>query len=190
MTRQPTIRDPGRLEVICGPMFAGKTSELIRRLGAAASQDLITIAIKPFTDTRYITRSGTTGLATHDGKRIDASAVHDASEIGGVVKAAAVIAIAEAHFFGQSLVDPVLALVRSGRRIIVAGVERNHRGEPFDPFPRLLCEADEVVKLSGPCAVCGRPAIHSQRMAPGEEHIVVGGPELYQARCRVCFSPL
>lgn len=167
-------------------MFAGKTSELIRRLSVAAAAGRSVIAFKPETDTRY----GTDEIVTHDGKKLQAHSARHGSEIGDEAKDAEVVAVDEAHFFGQALVEPVLALITAGRRVIVAGVERNHRGEPFDPFPRLLCEADEVTKLSGPCAVCGRPAVHSQRMVPGDGHIVVGGSELYQARCRACFSPL
>jgi thymidine kinase len=101
-----------------------------------------------------------------------------------------VVGIDEAHFFGAALIAPVMALVNSGVRVIVCGVERDHKGRPFDPFPTLLCEADHVLKMSGPCAVCGRPAIHSQRMTSSDAPIVVGGAEMYQARCRACFKPL
>lgn len=175
-------KDPGRLEVICGPMFSGKTAELIRRLGQSPGH---AIAIKPDLDTRY----HETALATHDGKRLPATAVASADQITAAAGSATVIGIDEAHFFGAALLPVCMSLVNTGRRVIVVGVERDHRGQPFEPFPRLLCEADEVLKLSGPCAVCGRPAIHSQRMTDQPGRVIVGGAEMYQARCRACFKP-
>jgi thymidine kinase len=100
-----------------------------------------------------------------------------------------VLAIDEIHFFGAALTPIVHQLIGLNKRIILAGVERDHRGRPFEPFPALLCEADEVVKLSGTCAVCGGPSVHSQRMISDDSDIVVGGAEMYQPRCRACFKP-
>jgi thymidine kinase len=99
------------------------------------------------------------------------------------------VVIDEAHFFGAALTPVCIELIRRGVRVIVAGVERDHLGRPFEPFPSLLCEADEVVKLSGRCAVCGGPSVHSQRLIASDAHIVVGGAESYQPRCRACFNP-
>ncbi len=118
-----------------------------------------------------------------------AVAVASADWIANATGEAMVVGIDEGHFFGADLLPVCLSLVTAGRRLIVAGVERDHRGLPFEPFPGLLCEADEVLKLSGPCAVCGRPAIHSQRMTDQPGRVVVGGAELYQPRCRACFKP-
>jgi thymidine kinase len=140
--------------------------------------------IKPLRDDRYAHNE----LVTHDGRRHPATPIGSALEAPVAGAGAGVIGIDEAHFFGAELVAPVVSLVNSGVRVIVAGVERDHRGRPFGPFPTLLCEADEVVKLSGPCARCGAPAVHSQRMSGGDEAIVVGGAGMYEARCRACFG--
>src|SRR5262249_27706104 len=128
-------------------------------------------------------------LVTHAGMRLAAEPVAEAREIATKAVGAAVVAIDEAHFFAGALKQPCGDLLARGAIVIVAGLERDHRGEPFEPFPWLLCEAEAVVKLAGPCAVCGRPAIHSQRMVAGSDRIVVGGAEAYQARCRACFVP-
>ncbi len=174
---------PGSLEVICGPMFSGKTTELIARLSAAAAP---TVAFKPARDDRYAQSE----LVSHAGRRHPAVPVASADEIYSAVGKHTVVGIDEVHFFGATLIAPVLTLVNSGVRVIVCGVERDHRGRPFEPFPTLLCEADQVLKMSAPCALCGRPAIHSQRMTASDAPIVVGGAEMYQARCRTCFKPL
>lgn len=184
MTMTPSTFPNGSLEVICGPMFAGKTSLLMTRLLDAQGKGATTRAFKHASDTRY----HATHLATHDGKRIDAVAVCDPIELVARMGKAQVIAIDEAHFFGAWLWDIIVPVLRDRRTLIVAGVERDHLGRPFEPFPRLLVEADTVTKLSGPCAVCGKPAIHSQRMSEDASRVVVGGAELYQARCRECFG--
>jgi len=177
-----TAVPPGRLEVICGCMFAGKTTELIRRLAQAGPGRAV--CLRPMSDTR----SAAAATTTHDGASFTAVAVASAAGIVEAAGAAAVIGIDEAHFFGRELVAPVLALVRAGRRVIVAGVERDHRGGPFEPFPALLIEADEVIKLTARCAVCGGPAVHSQRTSDSDARIVVGGADAYQPRCRTCFT--
>ena len=179
----------GRLEVICGPMFAGKTTELMRRLQEAQKQGAKVRAIKPARDTRY----RAVELATHNGQHFPAIPVGEAAEIiaavGDAASGGGVVGIDEIHFFGEALVPVCIGLVNMGARVIVSGVERNHRGEPFQPFPYLLCEADEVIKLSGTCAVCGGPSVHSQRMTASNAHIEVGGADKYQPRCRACFEP-
>lgn len=179
------------LDVICGPMFSGKTTELIRRLREYGSPNGgvndLPIAIKPDRDDRYAAAQ----IVSHAGDRLEAISVSSAAEVLGVVAAAGAgaVGIDEAHFFGVELIGPVQQLLRRGLRVVVAGLERDHRGAPFEPFPWLLCEADEVLKLAGPCAACGRPAIHTQRMVASSERIVVGGAEAYQPRCRACFVP-
>jgi thymidine kinase len=175
----------GHLTLICGPMFAGKSTALIERLRTHQQQGRRVVAVKPARDDRYDDHR----LATHAGGRFEALAIDAPGALPVAVSGAEVVGIDEAHFFGAALVGPVLALLGAGRRVLVAGLERDHRGEPFEPMPRLLCEADEVVKLSGPCAVCGRPAVHSQRMTASRERIVVGGAGMYEPRCRACFQP-
>lgn len=180
----------GRLEVICGPMFSGKTSALIGALrapesgGALGGPSTRAIAIKPARDDRYAADE----LVSHAGARLAAVSVGSATDVARAAGDSALVGIDEAHFFGAGLVQPVLALVRRGARVIVAGLERDHRGEPFEPFPRLLIEADAVMKLTTACAVCGGPAVHSQRMVQSDDRIVVGGAGDYEARCRRCFE--
>jgi thymidine kinase len=174
----------GRLEVICGPMFSGKTTELIRRATDAHTRGLTVRAFKPAADTRY----ADSALVTHAGGSFPARALPTAADLEAA-EPGGVLAIDEAHFFGAPLLEPVLRLIAAGTRVILAGIERDHRGQPFEPFPSLLCHADEVLKLTGVCAACGGPAIHSQRLTPDPRAIVVGGRGQYEARCRRCFQP-
>ncbi len=171
---------PGRLEVICGPMFAGKSTTLIARLQASGVPFTL---CKPVSDTRYAHDH----VVTHDGLKLEARAIADPSEI--LAMHTPVLGIDEAHFFGAGLIAPVLKLLASGKRVIIAGIDRDHTGAPFEPFPRLLCEADEVVKLASRCARCNAPAVHSQRLIASTARIVVGGAESYEPRCRRCFVP-
>ncbi len=175
----------GRLEVICGCMFAGKTTELMRRVREAKGAGESVKVFAPKRDTR----SGVGRVRTHGGDAIDAVAVATADELLGLAGAASVVAVDEIHFLGAPLGEVCRSLVRMRRRVIVAGVDRDHRGWPFEPFPALFCEADEVVKLSSVCAKCGRPAVHTQRLIESNAAIVVGGAEAYEPRCRECFRP-
>lgn len=184
-------------------MFAGKTTALIAALERVrgAGEACRVWAFKPALDGRY----HPTALASHAGGRFDARAIEHAGEIeaavlggggsagGGSDRAArgvvGVVGIDEAHFFGLGLVEPVRALVAAGWRVVVAGLERDHRGEPFEPMPALLCEADAVTKLVAACARCGGEAVHTQRLVASESRIVVGGAGMYEPRCRACFRP-
>lgn len=162
-------------------MFSGKTTELIRRSKQGDFE-----VFKPAHDTRYSIDS----LVSHGGERVAARSVGSAAELREILKARTpAVAIDEAHFFGVELAGVCALLVDEGTRVVVAGLERDHRGRPFDPMPELLCQADQVVKLSGPCARCGRPAVHSQRLFESADRIVVGGAGAYEARCRACFVP-
>ena len=181
----------GFLTVICGPMFAGKSTALIDRVHAARDAGLHTIVVKPSSDDRY----AKTRVVTHDGRFIDAIPVRNAEVVLSEVASSGFapgpglfVAIDEAHFFGDGLVAPVRHLLHAGATVLIAGVERDHRGDAFAPFPALLIEADEVVKFHARCSRCGGRAVHSQRMIADDSHIVVGGAEAYEARCRGCFE--
>lgn len=170
-------------------MFAGKTTALINHIAVAAASRGITrtLVFKPARDTRYDAHSE---IVTHSGKRLPATAIVDTAEITLAPNLADThIAIDEAHFFGNALIAPVTLALTAGASLTIAGLERDHRGQPFDPFPWLLCEADEIIKLTSPCARCGQPAIHSQRLVASADRIVVGGSEAYEPRCRACFVP-
>ena len=179
------------LHVICGPMFAGKTTLLLK---LHAQQKVLSfrseiMLFKPSGDTRY----STTLAVTHAGESAVAIPVPDAVAMATAARDAAFIFIDEAHFFGTALVPLVSQWLANGKHLVIAGIERDHRGMPFQPFPALLCEADTVTKLSGVCFRCNSelgPAIHSQRLINSDATIVVGGIGAYEARCRVCFQPL
>lgn len=182
MTATPTAtpRPPARLEVICGPMFAGKSTELMRRLRAAAAAGLNTIAAKPHIDTRY----HPTDIASHSGERFDARAITSPAEL--LALDADVIGLDEAHFYRDGLHHAVVQLLARGnsRRVILAGLDRTSLNEPFGEMARLLIEADDVLKLTAPCAVCARPAVHTVRLFDSREDIVIGGPGMFENRCR------
>ncbi len=182
---------PGWLTVICGPMFAGKSTALIDLAERARQEGLRIIVLKPARDDRYDVHR----VVTHDGRSLDALVVKDAESITAALMAHPTkprdrlfVAVDEAHFFGDALVAPVVELVLGGAAVVVAGVERDHKGRAFAPFPHLLIEADEVMKLHARCSKCGQKAVHSQRMIADDSHIVVGGADMYEARCRACFQ--
>lgn len=165
-------------------MFAGKSTRLLARCAELAAAGVAVQAFKPASDDRY---DGARHIVTHDGRRLEASPIAHASLI--LQSRGAAVVVDEIHFFGDALVEPCMELLRGGRLVIVAGVDRDHRGRPFAPFPDLLCEADRVDKLHARCARCGGQACHSQRLVESDARIVVGGPEAYEPRCRSCFRP-
>jgi thymidine kinase len=183
------IPHPGRIEVITGPMFSGKSEELIRRLRRAQIARRRVLSFKPDLDARY----HPTAIASHTSQTLDAVTVANVgalkAELFPQIDQIEVIGIDEAHFFDPSLVSRSLELVRLGKRIIIAGLDTTFAGEPFPPIPDLLAVADEVVKLSAVCMQCGAPAVHSQRLVPSRELLVVGAAGLYEPRCRACFRP-
>lgn len=185
-------REPGRVEVIAGPMFAGKTEELLRRVRRAVvagrSVQVLTHALD--------TREGTDRIASHAGLDYPSRAVPSAAHIHEVVPAGAdMVAIDEAHFFGPDLVGAVGELAAAGLVVVVAGLDVTFAGQPFEPLPSLMALAERVDKLTAICTVCGADAIYHVRVAPAAasdtdlvpEH--VGGSEKYQARCRRHIEP-
>src|SRR3954470_638679 len=183
------VRRPGGLEVICGPMFCGKSEELIRRLRRATIARYAVVCVKPSIDDRY---GG--GVISHAGSRITARAISDPRELLELRGEADVIGIDEAQFFDARLVEVCEALAASGLSVICAGLDRDYRGLPFGPMPELLCIADRVTKLQAVCVQCGGDATMSQRLVAGapapfdDATVVVGGAERYEARCRACFE--
>ena len=175
----------GRLDVICGPMFAGKTTEMIRRIAAARAQGGVVRVLRPARDTR----SNPGAIQTHAGAVEPAIEVSDAEQVVAEGRGAHAVFIDEIHFFGKALVAPCRALVSAGAAVTVAGVDIDHFGLPFEPFPDLIGMAIEVTRLEGTCARCGRPSTRTQRLAGTTDRIVVGGAEMYEARCEACFVP-
>ncbi|NOX44932.1 MAG: thymidine kinase [Caldiserica bacterium] len=188
---------PGKLEVITGCMFAGKTEELLRRVERARIAKKRVLLFKPSLDTRYSAEE----VVTHYGRSLPCHRLPSEVSMGQLERlvgdelaAADVVAFDEAHFFGRGFPELCEALVARGKRVIVAGLDLNFRGEPFGPMPELLALADEVVKLQAVCVVCGKPATRSQRLIDGKParegpEILIGGLESYEARCRDCFVP-
>ncbi len=186
----PTLRT-GSLTVITGSMFSGKTEELIRRLRRALYAHQSVQVFKHVLDVR----SEHTEIRTHSGALHDAVAVSTSDELlERVEETTDVVAVEEAQFFDEGIVDACRHLADSGYELIVAGLDMDFRGLPFGPMPVLLAEADEVVKLRAICARCGRDASRSQRLIDGRPApasaptILVGAQESYEARCRHCHE--
>lgn len=179
------VPSSGQLEVICGPMFAGKTTLLLRRIEELRGRGATVCVLRPARDTRSMPGS----IQTHEGAHAAALEVEDGSRILDAAEDAAVVVIDEIHFFGESAIDPCRRLLASGRTVVVAGVEIDHFGDPFDPFPQLTAIASRVERLSGICARCGAPSTHTQRLIPASDRIVAGGEESYEPRCAACFRP-
>ncbi|MSQ84408.1 MAG: thymidine kinase [Myxococcales bacterium] len=181
----------GTLEVICGSMFSGKSEELIRRLRLARIAHQRVQVFKPGLDTRYAEEE----LVSHSNFRIAAVKVHNAGEILGLVhELTDVIGIDEVQFFDSVVVDVCNRLANMGKRVIVAGLDQDFRGRPFEPMPQLLAIGEYVTKLLAVCTVCGVPANRSQRLRGGDlqasdQVIELGATDRYEARCRRHFEP-
>jgi thymidine kinase len=176
----------GWIEVICGPMFSGKSEELIRRLRRAEIARQRVQIFKPAIDQRY----SEDHIVSHSDLRIRSEGVRDWSEIEAKISPRTeVIGIDEAQFLGDGIIDLVLRLADMGKRIIIAGLDTDYLGRPFRPVPELLAVADEITKTLAICMQCGNPAKHTQRLVASEDLIVVGAAGMYEARCRRCFEP-
>ena len=181
----------GWLEVVCGPMFSGKSEELIRRLRRAEIAGQRVLIVKPRIDDRY----DVSHVVSHAGAKIRAVAVDSSGEIVALADGYETVGIDELHFFDPGLVDVVQRLVERGVRVIGAGLAQDFRGLPFAPLPELLCIAEFVDKLQAVCHRCGGPVTLTQRLIDGApapfsgETIVVGALDAYEARCRACYEP-
>jgi len=180
-----TATPTGWIEVVCGSMFSGKTEELIRRLRRARIAQQQVASFKPALDDRF----SETEVVSHDDNTIPSTTVDTADQILLLEGGADVIGIDEAQFFGPDLVQVCQQLARSGQRVIVAGLDQDYRGHPFEPIPQLMAVAEYVTKLHAICMQCGAPANHSQRLSASDERVLVGAQEAYEPRCRGCFSP-
>lgn len=183
-----------RLQVVSGPMFAGKSEELLRRVRRAQLAGLDLEVVNHALDER----TGRHLVASHAGLSIPSHALSEATAIAALAgsRALDLVAIDEAQFFGPGLVPVVMALVAAGTTVAVAGLSVTLDGRPFGPLPELMALAEDVTKLTAVCTVCGDDAVFHQRMAPGSAADVllptadhIGGTEAYQARCRRHFQP-
>jgi thymidine kinase len=180
---------PGRLEVITGPMFSGKSEELIRRLKRARIARQRVACFKPDIDLRY----HRTSIASHSDQTHEACTVANVERLREalfpILETTDVIGIDEVQFLDESVIPLSVELIHLGKRVVMAGLDTTFNAEPFGPVPALMAIADEVTKLSAVCMVCGQPAIHTQRLGQSQELVVVGAAGLYEARCRTHFQP-
>jgi thymidine kinase len=184
-------QEHGWIEVICGSMFSGKTEELIRRVRRAQIARQKVQVFKPRLDDRYQFER----VASHTGMHLDAIVVGGAREIPKLVAPdTTVVVIDEGQFFDWTIADVCDLLADNGRRVIIAGLDMDFRGEPFGPMPLLMAQAERVDKLQAICVVCGAPASRTQRLINGQPAsysdpvIMVGAEEVYEARCRHCHQ--
>ncbi len=176
----------GWIEVIVGSMFSGKSEELIRRLRRAQIARQKVQIFKPSVDTRYADDA----IVSHSEMRIPSRTVVNARALLELVADdTEVVGIDEGQFFDQELPAVVNELANRGKRVIVAGLDQDYLGKPFEPMPQLLAIAEYITKTLAICMVCGNPANHTQRLVPGGDRALVGAEGTYEARCRVCFDP-
>ena len=178
------IKNVGWIEVVCGSMFSGKSEELIRRLRRCEIAKQKIIVFKPSRDTRYSENH----VVSHNDSRIASIPVPDSQELyRRVPKDVQVIGIDEAQFFDKGLPTVCEKLADEGKRVIVAGLDQDYRGLPFEPMPQIMAIAEYVTKSLAICVVCGNPANRSYRKVLSEERILLGATDVYEPRCRKCF---
>jgi len=176
----------GWLEVICGPMFSGKSEELIRRLRRVQIAKMPLQIFKPYVDTRYDENR----IVSHSAQKIDAVCVQNTVELEQkFLSSTEVLGIDEVQFFDTEIVPFARTLANRGVRVIVAGLDQDYTGKAFEPMPALLTEADYVTKTLAICSKCGAPANRSQRLTNNPEQVVIGATDIYEARCRNCHVP-
>ncbi len=176
----------GWIEVICGPMFSGKSEELIRRLRRAMIARQRVQVFKPALDDRYSLDE----IVSHGDLRMKSEVVQGPADILRRLDwRTEVIGVDEANFMGPDLVGLATQLADSGKQVIISGLDTDYMGRPFVPIPDLLCLAESITKTLAICLRCGAPAKHTQRLVASDDLIVVGAAGTYEARCRRCFEP-
>ncbi|MBX2799138.1 MAG: thymidine kinase [Myxococcales bacterium] len=175
----------GWIEVVTGCMFSGKTEELIRRLNRATYATQRVCVFKPSIDVRYAEAE----VVSHSAHRFVSRAVDHAADILKHVGNAQVVGVDEAQFFGADLVEVAEQLANEGRRVVVAGLDQDYKGQPFGPVPNLMAVAEYVTKTLAVCMVCGAPANRTQRLVRRERQVLIGAQETYEARCRLHWNP-
>jgi thymidine kinase len=176
----------GWIEVIAGSMFSGKSEELIRRLRRAQIARQKVQIFKPLIDSRH----ADSAIVSHSDMRIESESVTGSSElVTRVARDTDVVGIDEGQFFDLDLPAACDTLADLGKRVIVAGLDQDYLGRPFEPMPQLLAIAEYITKTHAICVVCGDPANHTQRLVESRDRVLVGATGLYEARCRHCFDP-
>lgn len=178
------IKQHGWIEVVCGSMFSGKTEELIRRLRRAQFANQKILLVKPKIDDRYHKEN----VVSHQGSSFEAVCVENSEEILNHWDHEKVVAIDEAQFFDEGIVDVCTELARRNVRVILAGLDMDFKGVPFGPMPRLMCIAEYVTKVHAICVSCGSLAQFSHRTVDKQEQVLVGAVEEYKPLCRACYN--
>ncbi|MCC5936036.1 MAG: thymidine kinase [Lunatimonas sp.] len=173
----------GQIEIICGSMFSGKTEELIRRLNRALIARQRVEIFKPVIDQRY----HAVDVVSHNANAIRSTPVHFADDIMLLAGNCDVVGIDEVQFFDAQIVPVAVKLARAGKRVILAGLDMDFEGNPFDPMPQLMAVAEFVTKVHAICMKCGELAAFSYRLTTDKEKVVLGEKQSYEARCRKCF---
>lgn len=179
-----SAKNTGRIEVVCGSMFSGKTEELIRRMRRAVFANLSIKIFKPQIDVRY----SASDVVSHDAKAIASTPVATSAEILAQAGDATVVGIDEAQFFDQGIVEVAVELARRGVRVIIAGLDMDYLGKPFGPMPALMAVADDVTKVHAICVRCGALANHSHRLSDSKKLVVLGEKDTYEPLCRECYQ--
>lgn len=174
----------GRIEVICGSMFSGKTEELIRRMKRAQFARQTVEIFKPCVDTRYSEDK----VVSHNANSIPSRPITFAAQILEYADEAQVIGIDEAQFFDEGIIDVVTELANRGVRVIIAGLDMDFQGKPFGPMPSLMAIAEDVQKVHAICVKCGNLANHSHRLSKSEDLVVLGEKDIYEPLCRQCYN--
>jgi thymidine kinase len=178
--------DQGWVEVICGPMFSGKSEELIRRITRYQIARIPVQTFKPRLDVRYADDE----VVSHSSLKVEAIPVATSDELlRRVEDGTKVIGVDEGQFFDDGLVDVVEQLAGAGKQVIVAGLDTDYLRRPFEPIPTLCDRAEYVTKMLAVCHRCGGPGMYTQRIVRSEELVVLGAQGAYEARCRVCYDP-
>jgi len=175
-------KDTGWIEVITGCMFSGKTEELIRRLRRAQIAKQQVKIFKPRIDTRFAEDS----IVSHSEQSLPSIQIKDINDVMELSDDAQVIGIDEAQFFSEDIINVCTELADKGKRVIVAGLDQDYRGIPFEPIPHLLAIAEYITKSLAICVECGNPADKTQRKTTSSERVIVGASDIYEARCRKC----
>lgn len=175
----------GWIEVVCGGMFSGKTEELIRRAKRAHIAGQKVVIVKPAIDNRY----SDTDIVSHNESALPGILVDTADQIILLTSSAKVVCIDEAQFFDGRIIDVANTLANDGKRVIIAGLDMDYEGRPFEPMPQLLAIAEYVTKLHAICAESGVMANYSQRVVDNEDQVLVGEKDAYEPRARHCFRP-
>lgn len=177
------VHKKGRIEVVCGSMFSGKTEELIRRLKRAIIAKQKVEIFKPITDNRY----HESHVVSHDQNFIPSTPVPSSSNILLLANDIEVVGIDEAQFFDNGLIDVCKTLANKGIRVIIAGLDMDFQGAPFGPMPGLLACADSILKVRAICSHCGDLALFSYRKSASPDLVVLGEKDLYEPLCRACY---